>query len=103
MNEPIPDTAQARDHTGWWFADERGIERRLRVSWHPERKLFVLSVWQGDACSATFRLPLGEVPRLLGALLDGLGEAATGVIARRGGRRDSGSRPSHGPGRWRPF
>jgi hypothetical protein len=80
---PVPGAPPARDDRGSWFGDERGIERRLRVSWHADRKLFVLSLWHGDACTATFRLRLGEVPRLVGALLEGLGEAATGAASRR--------------------
>jgi hypothetical protein len=64
------------DRAGTWFADERGVDRRLKVSWHPERRLFVLSVWHEDTCTATFRLPLGEVARLVGVLVGVLGDAA---------------------------
>jgi hypothetical protein len=64
------------DRAGTWFADERGIDRRLKVSWHPDRRLFVLSVWHDDTCTATFRLPLGEAARLVGVLVGVLGEAA---------------------------
>src|SRR5437588_6972325 len=64
-----------RDRTATWFADERGVARRLKVSWHPERRLFVLSVWHEDTCTATFRLPLGEVPHLIGTLVEALGQA----------------------------
>ncbi len=60
-----------------WFADERCVERRMKVSWHPERRLFVLSLWHGDVCTATFRLPLGEVPRLVGTLVDALSRTAS--------------------------
>jgi hypothetical protein len=68
--------ASRPDRTGTWFADERGVNRRLKVSWHPERRLFVLSVWHEDTCTATFRLPLGEVARLVGVLVGVLGQAA---------------------------
>jgi hypothetical protein len=99
---PVPGAPPARDHGGAWFADERGVERRLRVSWHADRQLFVLSLWQGDACTATFRLPLGQVPRLVGALLEGLGEAATGAASRRArGARGGGTGPAS-PRRRRP-
>jgi hypothetical protein len=74
---PPPAPAPARDARATWFADDRGIERRLKVSWHPERKLFVLSVWDRDTCTATFRLPVGEAPRLISALAHALGQAAT--------------------------
>jgi hypothetical protein len=53
------------------FLDERGAG--LRVTWHPERDLVVLSVWQDDGCVGTFRLSVEDVPRLrelLAAALD---------------------------------
>ncbi len=80
---PMP----AGDIRATWFADKRGIERRLKVSWHPEHKLFVLSVWDHDTCTATFRLPVGEAPRLIKALADALGQAASSVRSRAAGRR----------------
>jgi hypothetical protein len=54
------------------FLDERGAG--LRVSWHPERDLVVLSVWQGDRCVGTFRMPVRDVPRLSGLLAAALGD-----------------------------
>ena len=72
---PLPPPEGGR--SGTWFADERGIDRRLKVTWHPERRMFVLSVWHRDSCTATFRLPVGDLPRLVRALVDGLGRAAT--------------------------
>jgi hypothetical protein len=38
----------------------------------------VLSLWQSDRCTGTFRLAVDEVPRLVQALVDGLGSMATG-------------------------
>jgi hypothetical protein len=62
------------------FLDERGAG--LRVTWHPERDLVVLSVWQGDSCVGTFRMLVQDVPRLSGllaaALGDWVGEASPG-------------------------
>jgi hypothetical protein len=54
------------------FLDSRGSGRALRVSWHPESDLVVLSLWQGDTCTGTFRLPVEDVPDLVDALRDGL-------------------------------
>jgi hypothetical protein len=54
------------------FLDERGAA--LRVTWHPERDLVVLSVWQGDRCVGTFRMPVQDVPRLSGLLAAALGD-----------------------------
>ena len=75
--------ASRADRAGTWFADDRGVDRRLKVSWHPERRLFVLSLWHEDTCTATFRLPLGQVPRLVGVLVDVLGEAVRGAAPSR--------------------
>jgi hypothetical protein len=54
------------------FLDERGAG--LRVSWHPERDLVVLSVWQDDSCVGTFRMTVQDVPRLNGLLAAVLGD-----------------------------
>ena len=54
------------------FLDERGAG--LRVTWHPERDLVVLSVWQGDRCVGTFRMSVQDVPRLSGLLAAALGD-----------------------------
>jgi hypothetical protein len=54
------------------FLDER--ETGLRVTWHPEPGLVVLSLWQGDRCVGTFRMPVQDVPRLAGLLAAALGD-----------------------------
>jgi hypothetical protein len=54
------------------FLDERGAG--LRVTWHPERDLVVLSIWQDDRCVGTFRMPVRNVPRLSGLLAAALGD-----------------------------
>ena len=54
------------------FLDERGAV--LRVTWHPERDLVVLSVWHDDRCVGTFRMPVQDVPRLSGLLAAALGD-----------------------------
>ena len=46
------------------FVDARGENRSMRVSLHPERGLVVFSIWAGQACRASFQLPLDEVIRL---------------------------------------
>lgn len=48
------------------FADERGAG--LRVSWHHERDVVVLSLWRSDVCVGTFQLRPEEAERL-GAFL----------------------------------
>jgi hypothetical protein len=57
------------------FIDERGAG--LRVTWHPEQDVVVLSVWHGDRCAGTFRMPAQDVPRLSGLLAAALGDWVT--------------------------
>lgn len=44
------------------FTDERGAG--LRVTWHPDEGLVVLSVWRDDVCVATFRITAGDAEDL---------------------------------------
>jgi hypothetical protein len=91
------------------FLDERGTA--LRVTWHPERDLVVLSVWQGDSCVGTFRMPVQDVPRLSGLLAAALGDrvdqadnAATQPPegGGSGSAADPGSVTAAGGEGWRP-
>jgi hypothetical protein len=61
------------------FLDERGAG--LRVTWHPEQDVVVLSVWHEDRCAGTFRLPVQDVPRLSGLLAAALGDWVAQVRA----------------------
>lgn len=60
------------------FFDARGAERAMRVSWHEESDLVVVSLWRDNVCSGSFRLPADEVPDLIDTLVD--------VMRRRGTR-----------------
>jgi hypothetical protein len=59
------------------FVDHRGDARAMRLAWHIEADVVVLSLWQADRCSGTFRLAIDDVPRFVAALVEGLGAAAT--------------------------
>lgn len=59
-----------------WFIDSRGENRRMRMSWHAEDGLVVLSLWQGSACTGTFRMPVQDAARLISALAGSLADAA---------------------------
>ena len=61
--------------TGEVFLDARGGDRFLRVSWHADSGLVVLSMWREGVCVATFRLPVEEVPELVRVLRGGLSTA----------------------------
>ena len=61
--------------TGEIFLDQRGGGRALRLSWHPEADLVVLSLWQGATCTGTFRLPVEDIATLV-EVLRGMLDAA---------------------------
>jgi hypothetical protein len=66
MTVPVPRRAL--------FVDERGTG--LRVSWHAERSVTVLSLWHEDVCVATARLPVTDTARLASFLVEHLGRLA---------------------------
>jgi hypothetical protein len=53
----------------------------MRVTWHPERRMAVLSLWKGPECTATFRLPADQAARLIGTLADGLADSWSSPVA----------------------
>jgi hypothetical protein len=65
---PVPET-------GGIYLDARSGARALRVSWHHEEGLVVLSLWRRNVCAGTFRLAVDEVPALIETLREGLDAA----------------------------
>ena len=49
----------------------------LRTTWHPERRLFVVSTWSGEVCTGAVRLRASEAPELVSLLVDGLAESSS--------------------------
>jgi hypothetical protein len=74
---PIP-------HLGGVLPDARGGGRALRVSWHREDDLVVLSLWDGPRCTGTVRLATADVPALIEALQIGLPPGAQPLAAPAG-------------------
>jgi hypothetical protein len=74
---------------GELFVDARGAERTMRISHHPERGVFVLSLWAGATCRASFQLPFDEVARLS----DLLGTVPIETAGGTGGGGDTGDGP----------
>jgi len=66
---------QRPPRTGAVFLDPRGEDRTLRVTWHQESLLVVLSLWRDNVCAGTFRLAADEVPDLIELLRRGLDES----------------------------
>ena len=58
--------------TGAVFLDPRGQDRSLRVTWHQEAQIVVLSLWRENVCAGSFRLAIDEVPALIEMLRSGL-------------------------------
>jgi hypothetical protein len=59
------------------FFDRREPSRVLRVSWHPESRTYVLSIWRAGECAGTFQLPADAAPDLVHALMLPLVEERT--------------------------
>ena len=61
------------------LADSRGAGRWMRVTWHDEADVVVLSLWKHMSCVGTLRLERDQVPGLVDALVTGL--ASSGARA----------------------
>ncbi len=80
------------------FFDARGQDRVLRVTWHDGT--LVLSLWRGEMCTASFRMPMNDVGRLIDTLDEGFAEAGgeeqdagTGPFPRQGTAGQDGYAP----------
>jgi hypothetical protein len=69
--------------TGEVFLDARGDDRALRISWHYDSDLVVLSLWRENVCTGSFRLTVDEVPELIEMLRGGLDSAYAVARSRR--------------------
>jgi hypothetical protein len=58
-----------------WFSDTRGPVRRMGISTHPVDATIVISLWQGDVCTGTFRLPARDAAGVISTLAHGMTEA----------------------------
>lgn len=61
-----------RPVAGAVLADARGDSRALRVTWHDEAGVVVLSVWRDNLCTASVRLSPTEAAELVRTLTAGL-------------------------------
>jgi hypothetical protein len=50
------------------FFDVRGNSRSMRLSWYADTGVAVFSIWQAGMCTGTFRLPMGDLQRMIGIL-----------------------------------
>jgi len=93
MSEP---DAVPLPREGEVFFDVRGAARSMRLSWYADSRVAVFSIWQGDRCTGTFRLPFGDLARMVQTLQHGPQPAATamGSPSRPGGA----GQPPYDPG-----
>ena len=75
--------ARPLPETGSILLDARGGDRALRVSWHHEAGLVVLSLWRDNVCTGSFRLAVDEVPEVIAVLRAGLDQAYDAALTRR--------------------
>jgi hypothetical protein len=65
MSEP---DAVPLPREGEVFFDVRGESRSMRLSWYANSAVAVFSIWQGNRCTGTFRLPFADLTRMVQAL-----------------------------------
>jgi hypothetical protein len=78
---------QAFPSHGDVFFDVRDDGRNLRINWHHERDLVVLSTWRHGTCIASCQIDRSDVPNLISQLVDGLSRGAASG-ATEGQRRE---------------
>ena len=62
--------------SGEIIPDQRGDGRWMRVTWHSEADVVVLSLWRETGCVGTMRLERSQVPGLVAALVEGLADTS---------------------------
>jgi hypothetical protein len=68
MSEP---DAVPLPRDGEVFFDVRGDARTMRLSWYGDSSVAVFSIWQGNRCTGTFRLPFADLARMVQTLQSG--------------------------------
>jgi hypothetical protein len=56
--------------------DVRRDDTHMRVTWHDESRVFVVSHRQGEVCIAATRIPVDAAPDLINVFVRGLAESA---------------------------
>ena len=52
------------------FTDVRGGDRRMRVSYHADRGVVVVSLWAGEVCRGSFRMAAEDLGGLISLLTE---------------------------------
>ena len=69
------------------YLDARSPSRALRVSWHEEAGVVVLSIWRENVCVSTFQLAIDEVPDLIDVLRAGIDSSYRTALSQRRANR----------------
>jgi hypothetical protein len=100
MSEP---DAVPLPREGEVFFDVRGEARSMRLSWYANSLVAVFSIWQGNRCTGTFRLPFADLDRMVQTLQAGPAPPARMTSAgspapptRAGTELAASSYPGHG-------
>lgn len=56
--------------------DARYPDRTCRISWHPDKGIFSISIWQDANCLATFHLRQDQVPEFISDFVRPLSESS---------------------------
>jgi hypothetical protein len=95
MSEP---DAVPLPREGEVFFDVRGEARSMRLSWYADSRVAVFSIWQGNRCTGTFRLPFGELARMVHILQAGPRPYAAAGARRAPAQREPGPSRGYGTG-----
>jgi hypothetical protein len=63
--------------------DMRRDDTFMRITWHADERIFVVSHWRGEVCVAATRIPVDAVPDLVNLLVRGLADAGVRETAER--------------------
>ena len=64
-----------------WFYDVRTPLRRMAIASHPDEGMIIVSFWQGDSCTGTFRLPVVDAARAIAAFADAMADGLPAPIS----------------------
>jgi hypothetical protein len=65
------------------YFDVRGESRSMRLSWYADSAVAVFSIWQGNRCTGTFRLPFRDLARMVETLQSGPPSRAADAMPRQ--------------------